>query len=83
VAANAEKGKEFMSWAQTASIIVAIIAAIWYQTHYADKRIEDLRSWVDAKFEALGERLKSIDTRLGKIEERLDHVESAQRVVHP
>jgi hypothetical protein len=57
------------SWLQVIVIVVGIAAslvgAIFYQTHYIDKRIDDLRSelfrYLDAKFEAIQGRLERLE----------------------
>jgi hypothetical protein len=61
------------NWLQVAALFIGIAAALVgtlvYQTHYIDKRLEDLRLYLDAKFEAMDARFKAIDDRL----ERLEH----------
>ncbi|HTV56453.1 MAG TPA: hypothetical protein VMI06_16230 [Terriglobia bacterium] len=57
------------SWLQVIVIVVGIAAslvgAIFHQSHYIDKRIDDLRSelfrYLDAKFEAIEARLRRLE----------------------
>jgi hypothetical protein len=74
-------------WLQVAVLLAGIagtlVAAIVYQTHYIDKRIEDLRTYVDGRFQAADERLVALEKRLiekidgleKRVIERLDHLE--------
>ena len=61
------------NWLQVAALFIGIAAALVgtlvYQTHYIDKRLEDLRLYLDAKFEAMDARFEAIQDRL----ERLEH----------
>ena len=53
------------NWLQVAALFIGIAAALVgtlvYQTHYIDKRLEDLRSdlfhYLDARFKAIEDRL--------------------------
>jgi hypothetical protein len=68
------------NWAQLGTLAAILAGTLAYQTHYIDKRIEGLqdmfkveiaglRSYIDAKFEAVNVRMKAIQDRL----ERLEH----------
>jgi hypothetical protein len=53
------------SWLQVAVLLIGIgatlVAAIVYQTHYIDKRLDDLRAYMDARFKALEDRLERLE----------------------
>ena len=71
------------SWLQVAVLLVGIgatlVAAIAYQTHYIDKRIDDLRAYVDGRFQAVDERfdglLRYLEARFKALEDRLERLE--------
>jgi hypothetical protein len=56
------------NWLQVAAVFIgiaaALVGALVCQTHYLDKRLEDLRLYLDAKFEAMDARFKAIEDRL-------------------
>ena len=58
-------GPGTQSWLQLAVLLVGLgatlLAAISHHTHYIDKRIEDLRLYLDAKFEAIDARLERLE----------------------
>jgi hypothetical protein len=76
-----------MSWAQTITIIAALGGFFAWQTHYIDKRIDDLRTEIKALLASeigslralIDERFKSIEQRLTRVEDRIE----AARIVHP
>lgn len=53
------------SWLQVVLIIVGIgaslVGAIVYQTHYIDKRLDDLIRYLDVRFKALEDRLENLE----------------------
>ncbi|MGH9445554.1 MAG: hypothetical protein ACRD3O_07505 [Terriglobia bacterium] len=53
------------SWLQVVVIIVGIAAslvgAIVYQTHYIDKRLDDLIHYLDARFKALEDWMERLE----------------------
>jgi hypothetical protein len=49
------------SWAQVLTIAAAIVGALIYQTHYIDKRFDDLKDWIRAELRRIDERLDRIE----------------------
>jgi DNA anti-recombination protein RmuC len=49
------------SWVQVGTICVVLVSALFYQTHYMDKRFED----IGKRFEDIGKRFEDMDKRLG------------------
>ena len=65
-----------------ATFILAVFAAGWLNQNLMNKRIDDLKMYLDAKFDAVNakfdtvnERFKAIDQRFAAIESRLDRIE--------
>jgi hypothetical protein len=56
-------------WIQVGTICIALVGALVYQIHYFDRRLDDLRSEINHRFEDL---IRYIDARFGRIEGRLD-----------
>jgi septation ring formation regulator EzrA len=65
-----------------ATFIVSIFGASWLNQQAMNKRIDDLRSYldarfdsVDARFDAVDARFAAADTRFAAIEQRLERIE--------
>ena len=65
------------NWGPAVLIIVGYAIGLYFQ----NKRIDDLKEVITAKFETVNARLKAIEDRLDKIEKRLDKLEEQQRLV--
>lgn len=53
-----------MNWAEVAVIIGGYAVGLYFQ----NKRIDDLKLYIDAKFETVNIRLSEIEKRLSKLE---------------
>lgn len=53
-----------MTWSQVAIIIGGYAVGLYFQ----NKRIDDLKLYIDAKFETVNIRLSEIEKRLSKLE---------------
>ena len=58
-----------------ATFILAIFGAGWLNQNLMNKRIDDLKMYLDAKFDSVNERFKAVDQRFAAIETRLDRIE--------
>jgi hypothetical protein len=61
-----------------ATFIVSIFGASWLNQQAMNKRIDDLRSYLDARFEAVDARFDAVDARFDAVDSRITGVE--QRV---
>jgi len=65
-------------WTQTGALVLAIIGAIVYQTHYIDKRIEGLRDLLISKIDGVEKRLDAkIDSLLVLITVRIEGTQTS------
>jgi hypothetical protein len=55
-----------------ATFIVSIFGASWLNQQAMNKRIDDLRSYLDARFAAQDTRFAAIEQRLDRIERQLE-----------
>lgn len=53
-------------------IMVTLMVTVWSAQWGQNKRLEDLRSDLNRRFEEINSRLDKIDKRLDRIEEKLD-----------
>jgi septation ring formation regulator EzrA len=58
-----------------ATFIISIFGASWLNQQAMNKRIDDLRSYLDARFEAVDARFAAQESRFVAIEQRLDRIE--------
>jgi septation ring formation regulator EzrA len=65
-----------------ATFIISIFGASWLNQQAMNKRIDDLRSYLDARFDAVDARFDAVDARFAAleprfaaIEQRLDRIE--------
>jgi len=65
-----------------ATFIIGIFGASWLNQQAMNKRIDDLRSYLDARFDAVDARFDAVDARFAAleprfaaIEQRLDRIE--------
>lgn len=66
----------------SATFIISIFGASWLNQQAMNKRIDDLRSYLDARFDAVDARFAAVDARFAAldprfagIEQRLDRIE--------
>ena len=64
------------------TFIISIFGASWFNQQAMNKRIDDLRSYLDARFAAVDARFEAVDARFAAqdprfaaIEQRLDRIE--------
>lgn len=57
-----------------ATFIVSIFGASWLNQQAMNKRIDDLRSYLDARFSAADTRFAAIEQRLERIERQLETI---------
>ena len=53
------------NWGPAAMIVFGYIVAAFWQ----NKRIDDLKTWLDSEFKHINEKLDKLDTRVGVLEE--------------
>jgi predicted nuclease with TOPRIM domain len=58
-------------WSAVAVIVIGYLVAMLYQTHHWDRRIDDLRSEVNHRFDDLKEWIRA---EFRRIDERIDHL---------
>ncbi len=58
-------------WSAVAVIVIGYLVAMLYQTHHLDRRIDDLRSEVNHRFDDLREWIRA---EFRRIDERIDHL---------
>jgi septation ring formation regulator EzrA len=58
-----------------ATFIISIFGASWLNQQAMNKRIDDLRSYLDARFDAVDARFAAQAPRFAAIEHRLDRIE--------
>lgn len=51
------------NWAPAAIIVFGYLVGILYQTHYIDKRFEDLYRYLDAKFSEIDRRFTEVGVK--------------------
>jgi hypothetical protein len=59
------------NWGPAALIVFGYIIAAFWQ----NKRFEDMKSWIEAKFDAVNLRLDAIEQRLDSIDKRVTKLE--------
>jgi len=64
-----------------ATFIVSIFGASWWNQQAMNKRIDDLRSYLDARFAAQDARFTAIEQRFASVEQRLDRIERQLEVI--
>ncbi|HJQ24232.1 MAG TPA: hypothetical protein VKA60_09985 [Blastocatellia bacterium] len=57
-----------------ATFIISIFGASWLNQQAMNKRIDDLRSYLDARFAAQDVRFAAIEQRLDRIERQLEAI---------
>jgi len=57
-----------------ATFIISIFGASWLNQQAMNKRIDDLRSYLDARFAAQDARFAAIEQRLDRIERQLEAI---------
>jgi lipopolysaccharide export LptBFGC system permease protein LptF len=57
-----------------ATFIISLFGASWLNQQAMNKRIDDLRSYLDARFTAQDTRFAAIEQRLDRIERQLEAV---------
>ncbi|MEK6289757.1 MAG: hypothetical protein AABO57_28920 [Acidobacteriota bacterium] len=72
-----------------ATFIISIFGASWLNQQSMNKRIDDLRSYldarfdaVDARFDAVDARFAALDPRFAAIEQRLDRIERQLETIY-
>jgi lipopolysaccharide export LptBFGC system permease protein LptF len=58
-----------------ATFIVSIFVASWLNQQAMNKRIDDLRSYLDARFDAVDARFDAVDSRITGVEQRVERIE--------
>jgi len=56
------------SWIQVGTICVVLVPALFYQTHYIDKRFEDLNHRFDDLKDWIRCEIKRLEDRLDRLE---------------
>ena len=57
-----------------ATFVISIFGASWLNQQAMNKRIDDLRSYLDARFTAQDNRFAAIEQRLDRIERQLEAI---------
>jgi uncharacterized protein (DUF2164 family) len=57
------------NWTAVAVIIAGYAVGVYFQ----NKRIDDLKSYIDARLKAIEDRLDKIEARLDRLEQKLEH----------
>jgi hypothetical protein len=55
-----------------ATLVIAIFGASWLSQQMMNKRIDDLKMYLDARFEAVNARFDAIEQRIGLLEQRVE-----------
>ncbi len=55
-----------------ATFIVSIFGASWLNQQATNKRIDDLRGYLDARFDAVDARFDTVDARFDSVDARFD-----------
>lgn len=67
-----------IQWGPVLVVVFSILVGLVYSTHHTDKRIDDLRSYLDARFEAVDKRFEDLirlmEARFKGVEDRLDRL---------
>lgn len=58
-----------------AGFILAVFGASWLNQQAMNKRIDDLKTYLDARFEAMNARFDGVDQRFSALEQRVDRIE--------
>jgi len=58
-----------------ATFIVSIFGASWLNQQAMNKRIDDLRNYLDARFDAVDARFDAVDQRMSSFEQRIERIE--------
>ncbi|HTU44424.1 MAG TPA: hypothetical protein VMF91_05150 [Bryobacteraceae bacterium] len=74
-----------INWGPALLMVFGLVITAVYQNHHFDKRIDDLRAYVDSQVKRLEDVIKSevkrLEDRMGHIEDRITRVE--ERLEHP
>jgi uncharacterized membrane-anchored protein YhcB (DUF1043 family) len=57
------------------AFIISIFGASWLNQQAMNKRIDDLKSYLDARFEAVNAQFESVNNRIGNLEQRVERIE--------
>jgi flagellar capping protein FliD len=60
----------------SASFILAVFGASWLNQQAMNKRIDDLKTYLDARFDTVNARFDAVDARFKAVDERFAHIES-------
>jgi septation ring formation regulator EzrA len=58
-----------------ATFIVSIFGASWLNQQAMNKRIDDLRSYLDARFDAVDAQFSAVNNRITHLEQRVERIE--------
>ena len=58
-----------------ATFIISIFGASWLNQQAMNKRIDDLRLYLDARFDAVDARFNAMDARFAELNHRIDNLE--------
>jgi septation ring formation regulator EzrA len=58
-----------------ATFIISIFGASWLNQQAMNKRIDDLRLYLDARFDAVDARFDAVDARFAELNHRIDNLE--------
>ena len=68
-----------INWGPALLIVFGFVLTTVYQTHHFDKRIDDLKLYVDSNIKRLEDLIKSeikrVEDRIARLEDRLDRLE--------
>jgi len=56
-------------------IMVTLVATMWISSWYQNKRLDDLRDYMNHRFEEISRRFDDVNTRLERIERKPDNHE--------
>lgn len=57
------------------TFIISIFGASWLNQQAMNKRIDDLKTYLDARFDAVDARFESVDARFDAVDARFDAVD--------
>jgi prefoldin subunit 5 len=57
------------------TFIVSIFGASWLNQQAMNKRIDDLRSYLDARFDAVDAQFSAVNNRITHLEQRVERIE--------
>jgi uncharacterized protein YdcH (DUF465 family) len=58
-----------------ATFIISIFGASWLNQQAMNRRIDDLKSYLDARFDAVNAQFDAVNNRIANLEQRVERIE--------